>query len=282
MFSDLLKKDIRQYAAKGVDFTPEDIVRLNALAVRVKLSQHPCRGVGLPRCVFLPPVDAPGRCVSLAFFRRELVLREPTIAHELWLEEAARWIDVADERNSLFLHAFALSFLDPAKLPDAFAPRRVIKAVYIFAAKRLVRYTAEQLRNAVDYVLYGADWTCGEAAVPKSSEVEKLKSSTDLSTFQPFNSSTGEASPTLGLVCRARALRLPISLDDARRMTASELAEAVNKAIVDDDAFDAKRERHDAMGDYIRTRDAIIARIKETHRPSASEPGGKEAGDGQG
>ena len=158
MFSDLLKKDIRQYAAKGVDFTPEDIVRLNALAVRVKLSQHPCQGVGLPRCVFMP---------RMSFFGRELVLREPTVAHELWLEEAARWIDVADERNFLFLHAFALSFLDPAKLPDAFAPRRVIKAVYTFAAKRLVRYTAEQLRNAVDYALFGADWTAGEAALPK-------------------------------------------------------------------------------------------------------------------
>ena len=253
MLADLLKKDIRQYAARGVSFTPEDIVRLNALAVRVKLSQHPCQGVHLPRCVFMPPAS---------FFGRELVLREPTIAHELWLEEAARWIDVADEWNFLFLHAYALSFVDPAKLPDAFAPRRVIKAVYTFAAKRLVRYTAEQLRNAVDYALFGADWTSGEAAVPKSSEVEKLKSSTDLSTFQPFNSSTGEASPTLGLICRARAMRLPITLDDAMRMTASELAEAVNKAIVGDDAFDAKRERHEAMGDYVRTRDAIVARIK--------------------
>ena len=39
-------------------------------------------------------------------------------------------------------------------------------------------------------------------------------------------------SPTIGLLTRARALRLPISLDDAKRMTASELAEAVNEAIV--------------------------------------------------
>lgn len=277
MFSDLLKKDIRQYAAKGVDFTPEDIVRLNALAVRVKLSQHPCSGVGLPRCVFLPPVDAPGRCVSLAFFGRELVLREPTIAHELWLEEAARWIDVADERNFLFLHAFALSFLDPAKLPDAFAPRRVIKAVYTFAAKRLVRYTAEQLRNAVDYALFGADWAAGEVAVKSASETGGPRPVAAVGCAD----ATGRVppSPTLGLLTRARALRHPISLDDARRMTASELAEAVNAAIVGDDAFDAKRARHEAMGDYIRTRDAIIARIKETHRPGASEPGGKEAGD---
>ena len=55
MLSDILAKDIRQYAARGVNFTPADIVRLNALAVAVKLCQHPSQGSSLPRCVFLPP-----------------------------------------------------------------------------------------------------------------------------------------------------------------------------------------------------------------------------------
>ena len=257
MFSDLLKKDIRQYAARGVSFTPEDIVRLNALALRVKLSQHPCQGVHLPRCVFLPPVS---------FFGWELVLREPTVAHELWLEEAARWIDIADERNFLFLHAFALSILDPNSLPDAFAPRRMIRAVYTFAAKRLARYTMDQLRNAVDYALFGADWTAGEAAVPKGEGKGEGEENLNL------NLKPSPLSPTLGLITRARAMRLPISLDDARRMTASELAEAVTEAVVGDETLDAKRERHEAMGDYVRTRDAIVARIKAE----------KEAGDGRG
>ena len=261
MLSDLLKKDIRQYAARGVVFTPEDIVRLNALAVRVKLAQHPCQGVHLPRCVFMPPAS---------FFGRALVLREPTIAHELWLEQAAQWVDVEDERNFLFLHAFALSIVDPAKLPDAFHPRGVIKAVYRFAAKRLVRYTMEQLRNAVDYVLYGADWTAGEVAAECKMENGKCKTGEDStilhSTFSTLHS------PTLGLITRARALRLPISLDDARRMTASELAEAVAEALDGEDRLDAKRARHDAMGDYVRTRDAVIARIKAA----------KESDDGQG
>ena len=238
MLSDILKKDIRQYAARGIAFEPADIVLLNALAVRVKLCQRPCQGVHLPRCVFLPPTSIWGR---------ELVLREPTVAHELWLEEAAQWIDIADERNFLFLHAYALSFVDPAKLPDAFAPKRLIRKVFMFAAKRLARYTTEQLRNAVDYALFGADWTCGEAA-PKSN-TQTLKQSNN-------------ASPTLGLISRARALRLPIALDDAMRMTASELADAVNHAAARDGDFDAKAARHDAMGDYVRTRDEIAARIE--------------------
>jgi len=243
MLSDILRKDIRQYAARGIAFEPADIVRLNALAVQVKLCQRPCQGVHLPRCVFLPPTSIWGR---------ELVLREPTVAHELWLEEAAQWIDVADERNFLFLHAYALSFVDPAKLPDAFAPKRLIRKVFMFAAKRLARYTTEQLRNAVDYALYGADWTAGEAGVPAPREEDdalQLKS-------------PAPASPTLGLIDRARALRLPIALDDAMRMTASELAEAVNHAAARDGDLDAKAARHDAMGEYVRTRDAIAARIE--------------------
>ena len=45
-------------------------------------------------------------------------------------------------------------------------------------------------------------------------------------------------------------------------MTASELDAAIGEAMVRDETFDAKAARHDAMGDYIRTRNAIIARIK--------------------
>ena len=265
MLADLLSKDIRQYAARGVNFTPADIVRLNALAVAVKLCQHPCQGASLPRCVFLPPTS---------FWSGELVLREPTIAHELWLEEAAQWIDVRDERNFLFLHAFALSHFNVDALPDAFAPKKVIKGVFRFAAKRLSRYTMNQLRNAVDYALFGADWTAGEAAVKsggvksggvKSGGVDSPTPSLTHSPTHPLTHSPTHPltnSPTLGVLTTARAMRLPISLDDAMRMTASELGEAMVEAMVRDETFDAKSARHSAMGDYIRTRDAIIARIQ--------------------
>ena len=245
MLADILKKDIRQYASRGIDFAPEDIVRLNALAVQVKLVQHPCTGVHLPRCVFLPATSRWGA---------ELVLREPTIAHELWLEEAAQWIGVRDERNFLFLHAFALSHFNVDALPDAFAPKAIIKSVCKFAAKRLSRYTMNQLRNAVDYALFGADWTCGEEAV------EKPKSEANR---QPL---TANRSSSLGVLTTVRAMRLPISMDDAMRMTASELDAAIGEAMVRDETFDAKAARHDAMGDYIRTRDAIVARIKQEHQ----------------
>ena len=78
-------------------------------------------------------------------------------------------------------------------------------------------------------------------------------------TTNPQNHQT--ISPTLGLICRARALRIPVSLDDAKRMTASELDEAIAEALVYSDDFDKKLARNAAMGEYVRTRDAIIERI---------------------
>ena len=258
MLADILKKDIRQYAARGVVFTPEDIVRLNALAVQVKLVQHPCTGVHLPRCVFLPATSRWGA---------ELVLREPTIAHELWLEQAARWIDTDDGLNFLYLHGYALSVLDPDELPDAYDAKAVVRRVFRFAAKRLVRYTREHLTGAIDYVLFGADWTAGEVGEGKRKKEEgRSEDGPDPSSFLPLTSSL---SPTLGLISRARAMRLPITLDDAKRMTASELAEAVCEAMVADGGFDAADARNRAMGAYIRTRDAIVARIKQEQEGAA-------------
>ena len=53
MVSDLFMKDWRAMTAAGVAFTPEDIVRLNALAVKVKLTKNPISAVTLPRACFL-------------------------------------------------------------------------------------------------------------------------------------------------------------------------------------------------------------------------------------
>lgn len=54
MIADIFKKDYRQMTAQGVKFTPEDIVLLNALAVKVRLTQNAARTTHLPRLAFLP------------------------------------------------------------------------------------------------------------------------------------------------------------------------------------------------------------------------------------
>nr|AIF26372.1 hypothetical protein [uncultured bacterium fosmid pJB16B1] len=236
MISDLFRKDYRQMTAQGVTFTPEDIVRLNALAVKVKLSQNAAQEINLPRLAFLD----------------DLTLREPTIAHDLWIEEASRWIDCRDDRNFMWLHGYALS--RPAEdLVDALKPKKVIKAVYRFAAKRLCRFTRVQLQEAIEYVLVGADWTSGEHGPAKSEPTSGEATSSSLQKYD-------QPSPTLGLLASCRAIRLPITLDDAKKMTASELEQVRARARILDHKFDPGEAKNDAMGEYVRAREEIRAR----------------------
>ena len=242
--SDQFLKDYRQMTAQGVVFTPEDIVLLNALSVKTQRSATAARDVHLPRLAFMP---------RDSWWREPIVLREPTVAHDLWLESAERWIDTSKEANFLFLHAYALSRRVEA-LPDADRPKAVVKAVFRFAARRLSRFTRAQLLAAVEYALFGADWTVGATAVG-SGGVES--GGIDSSTPSLTNSST------LGLLTDCRMLRLPITLDDARRMTASELTEAINRCWAEvDKRFDAKASHARAFGEYVRAREAIRARAR--------------------
>ena len=249
--SDQFLKDYRQMKAQGVKFTPEDIVLLNALSKNTELSSTAARDVHLPRLAFLP---------RDSWWRAPLVLREPTVAHDLWLEMAERWIDTGRDENFLFLHAFALS-RHPGKLPDANRPKRVIKEVFTFAGKRLAKFTRAQLQSAVDYALFGADWTVG-AAAPK--KVEKVGGDGQRPVVQP--------SPTIGLLTDCRMLRLPISLDDAKQMTASELTEAINRCWDEmENKFNPKRAHSRAFGEYVRAREAIRARSLRSNAAQSSQ-----------
>ena len=237
--SDQFRKDYRQMTAQGVVFTPEDIVLLNALSVKTQLSTTAARDVHLPRLAFLPRVS---------LFSIPPVFREPTIAHELWIEGASRWIDTDDNRLFYFVHAFALSRRSE-KLPDADNREKVVKAVKKFAEKTLARYTQRQVTSAVDYALFGADWTFGAHGPKKSGEAVS----------SPLQNKD-EPSPTIGLLTECRMMRLPITLDDARSMTASELTEAINRAWDQDEKFNTKRAHSRAFGEYVRAREAIRAR----------------------
>lgn len=236
MVSDQFRKDYRQMVAQGVKFTPDDIVRLNALSVRTRRSETAARDVHLPRLAFMP---------ADSWWRAPIVLREPTIAHDIWIEMAERWIDTSRDESFLFLNAFALS-RHAGRLPDPNRPKKVIRSVFAFASKRLAKFTRRQLGAAVEYALYGADWTVGEHGPSKAV-------STAPAGHEP-------ASPTIGLLTDCRMLKLPISLDDAMQMTSSELTEAINRAWDQDGKFDAKRSRSKAFGEYVRAREEIRAR----------------------
>ena len=262
MIADLFRKDYRQMKAQGVEFTPEDIVLLNALAVKVRLSQNAARTTHLPRLAFLPK----RRSGILSAFRKEVVLREPTIAHEMWLEQAQRYITIDSDRTFDLLYGYALAH--PAeKLPDVFDPKRLISKVFTWCARHLAHLTREQLSAAVDYCLFGADWKSCERGPEKAKAKDEGEQRND-----PTVGLGTSPSPTIGLLTEARALRLPISLDDAKRMTASELDEAITRCLAKDHKIDYDAERNRAMGDYVRARNAIRKRSAKAPTEASPEP----------
>ena len=264
MIVDLFKKDYRQMRAQGVEFTPEDIVLLNALAVKVRLSRNAARTTHLPRLAFLPKRRSG---VLTAFFGREIVLREPTIAHELWLEQARQYVNIDSDRTFDLVYGYALS--RPAeKLPDAFDPKRLVRKVFTWCAKHVAHLTREQLSAAVDYVLFGADWTALERGPRSEVKGQTKEGQSPLSGLEPLTSDL--SSPIIGLLTEARALRLPIMLDDAKRMTASELDEAITRCLAKDRKLDFDAEYHRAHGEYVRARNAIRKRSEKA--PTEESP----------
>lgn len=230
MVSGLFRKDYEALTAEGVRFTPDDIVRLNALALKVKLAAKPFVDVHRRRVLFL----------------EKFTLREPTVAHEIWLERVADYFDFNDNRIFRFVYAFALS-READELPNALRPKRVVRKVFAFARKRLLSMTGAALADAIDYILFGADWTVGEA---HSSLSNRSSSRADF----------GPQSPILGILVGSVARRLPITLADAHRMTASELLAATLQTDCRDGNYEPDDERHRALGDYIRAREEIRSR----------------------
>lgn len=231
MVSDLFMKDWRAMTAAGVAFTPEDIVRLNALAVKVKLTKNPISAVTLPRACFLG----------------DIVLREPTLGHEMWVDCVSAYIDLAANRNFQIVYAYALS-RDWGDLPDAACAKRVVARVFSFARRHLLGLTAEQVGDAVDYVVFGADWKAGELAPARED---------------------GDAAPdgprsALGVWVGAVAKRIPLTLDDAKRLTASQILEITVRAEVADRRYDFDEERKAALKDYVRAREEVRARCRAT------------------
>lgn len=230
MVSDLFMKDYRTMTASGVEFTPEDIVRLNALAVKIKVAANPLRSVNLPRVCWLTP---------------KVVLREPLLGHEMWLERVGTYIDLGAHRNFQFVHAFALS-RDWTDLPDPLNPKRVIAKVFAFAKRRLLGIAEPALGAALDYVLFGADWTAGEFAPARRGETEA----------DPLKSMA------LGVWTAAGARRIPLTLGEAKNLTASQILEAVDRADALEGKTDADGARHRALADYVRAREEVRARCQ--------------------
>jgi len=140
MTSEMAIEDIEEMQEEGLKPTPRDIIRLNAIGLKVELSRVSATVYELPRVAFLG----------------DIVFREPTIGHNIWIDTALLYCDANDLSTRLAVDAFALS-RGLSSLPDANDRKEVIKAVDAFTKKDIAHFTANQVRCALTYAMHGSN-----------------------------------------------------------------------------------------------------------------------------
>lgn len=146
MVSKTALEDIEEIEADGGRVSARDVIRLNAVGLRLEKTAD-FRLASLPRIAVLGDV----------------ILRQPTIAQDMFIDDALNVLS-ADPATVLALESYVLAHPD-----EKFVK---LKHPYWFALKckawvrnHLGSFTATEVRRAVDYCLYGTDPKTGERPV---------------------------------------------------------------------------------------------------------------------
>lgn len=231
MVSNAAMEEAERLAAAGTPLTPREVVRLNALGLRMERGQSESLSCALPRVVFLGDV----------------AFREPTLGHEMWLDDARRYADFTDVDTSLAMHALAYTVTNPDDLP------KLDKEAIFTAMRRLQNklrvYTPRQISAACRWVSEGRD--------ARSFEYAPLRKGKD---DEPMDESFSVA---VGVLLDGLAIATGLSVGDARRMTRAQLYRLEDDAMKlrGRDIGDAATE--EARGDFYATLDELEARAKE-------------------
>lgn len=229
MISEMAMEDAEALARKGVVLTPREIVRLNALGVKAERHPDASSFHSLPRCAFLG----------------DLVFTEPTIGHQLWLDNATRVYAEDDDTTMFLLRAYALS-TPQESLPEWTDQKAVSKAVKSFAREALSNFTLRQVIDCLNYCTTGSD--ASDLEFPPDSEPDGGFPD------EPYSSAAG-------VLHEAQALKLGLSTADASRMTQSELQSVIQRRYELDGIEVDKSIKRRAIGDYY----ATLEEIKRNH-----------------
>lgn len=155
MVSKLAEEDIEALIEEGCTIHPSDVIRLNALGLKIQK---------MPNLVLsaLPRVAVLG----------DVVLRQPTIAQDIFLDDAKEILR-NDPATILALETYVLAHPDETftKLKHPFFFSLKCKA---WMKRKLGNQIASEVRRAVDFCLYGVDQRTGEYPVYMSDKKEEL------------------------------------------------------------------------------------------------------------
>lgn len=233
-------EDIEDLASQGIVLTPREIVRLNSLGVKAEHNADSYSFYALPRCVF---------------FGSDIVLREPTIGHEIWYDMVSRAFNIEDETTDFCLRAFMMS-MDSEELPKWDKLKELTNALKDFMSKKLSGYTLRQIMCAVDYCMYGNDDTFGENPPVQ----------VDNSNTEGIDENTSIA---VGIIRDTQALSLGIPLKDIYKMTRSSLQQIIQKVYQEKGIDIQKSIKDKVIGEYYCTLDTI----KDNHSKEKNKDG---------
>jgi len=199
MTSNIAKADIETMQDEGLSPTFDDIVRLNALGLKIERCERGADMFACPRIAYCGDIQ----------------LREPTIGHGMWLEHVSKYCDESDNETMILLMAFCFS-MNHDRLPDMHDMKKCRKDIETFINEHLKGITIRQLKCAVDYVLLGDDTTSG---VYVESDDEHLNDSSSQSVY-------------VGYMLQTLSLGLGISVNDICKLTISQVKSLQEMAYV--------------------------------------------------
>lgn len=234
MTSQMCIEDIEMMIEDGLKPTPQDIIRLNELALNFerKKSMNSFKSFySLPR---------------IAQIDNERWFRQPTLGHEIWLNSVQRFIDT-NINTLLALYAFALS-RDYTELPDAENQKAVVDAVNKFL-EEMKDNSREQIYAALEYVQNGIVSSHDEYP-------EFAKSKNDDDDELSFD---WDECIAVGVLNHGISVLHGITLAEMKSMTKSQLESIIERTLVFNDkaSNDAKYE----LANYNRTLDKIKERL---------------------
>lgn len=156
MVSQLAMEDIRALTDEGCTVSPEDVIRLNALGLRIE-KKPDFRMATLPRIAM---------CGDTTFV-------QPSIEQELFLDNILRLFS-KDEGTMIALEAYVLSHQNEDWAKEKMFPRLFAAKCALWIKKHLGKETVGKIRVALDYVRHGMNPMDGEYPVyVKDDEFDK-------------------------------------------------------------------------------------------------------------
>ena len=197
MTSKMAQQQIELWWKEGLKPTVDDIVLLNNLGLQIERGSDMFSFSACPRIAFLG----------------DNILREPTVAKRIWLDDVERlFADTMETR--IYILSYALGTPDE-ELPHVSDKKKIQSEIVKYRDEVLMKFTDTQIVAAIDYVLNGVK---PDLELPEDASDKKKEEVKEL--HEIYDVPTEDHSLAKQILLQALAAKIP--------------AEAANYALVDD------------------------------------------------